>query len=80
MTEMTLAEVDEALAGLRAAKLSRLTGGIRTKTAYQGGSVERQVASLDEINGEIARLEIVRARLTGTATSGPLIVGFGDRY
>lgn len=81
MADMTLEEVDLALADLRAAKQSRLVGGTRTKTAYSSGSVEKQYASLDEINGEIARLEVIRARLTGSPSSGgPIHVGFGRRY
>ncbi|MBN9304103.1 MAG: hypothetical protein BGO82_17160 [Devosia sp. 67-54] len=81
MADMTLAEIDQALTDLRAAKQSRLVGGVRTKTAYVSGSVEKQFASLDEINGEIARLEVMRSRLTGTASgNGPIHVGFGRRY
>lgn len=77
---MTLEEIDDALAKLRAAKLQRLTGGTRTKIAYVSGSVEKAVATLEEINMEIARLELDRARLTGCASGGgPIRVGFGAR-
>lgn len=81
MAEMTLADIDSAIAALRAAKQKRLIDGARTKTAYQGGSVEKQVASLAEIDGEIARLEVLRSRITGIPTGGgPITVGFGGRY
>lgn len=80
MAEMTLAECDAAIAALRATKQARLTGGARTKTAYTSGSVEKQFASLLEIDGEIARLEVLRSRLTGTPSGGgPIRIGFGDR-
>ena len=80
MAEMTLAQVDAALEQLRAAKMERLTSGIRTRTSFESGSVEKQYASLAEIDGEIARLEVVRARLRGQRLSGGAIhVGFGDR-
>lgn len=77
---MTLEEIDAALSQLRAAKLQRLTGGVRTKVAYSGGSVEKAVATIEEINMEIARLELDRARLTGSSSrGGPIRIGFGDR-
>ena len=77
---MTLEEIDTALSQLRAAKMQRLTGGTRTKVAYVGGSVEKSVASLEEINMEITRLEMERGRLTGDATvGGPIRIGFGAR-
>lgn len=81
MADLTVAEIDEQLTALRAAKTQRLISGVRTKTSYSGGSVEKQVASIAEIDGEIARLEVLRARLTGSPTTGgPIVVGFGDRY
>ena len=45
MAEMTLDEVDQALTDLRAARQARLVGGVRTKTSYSSGSVEKQYAS-----------------------------------
>jgi len=80
MADPTLAEIDQMLTDLRAAKQARLTGGARTRVSYASGSVERQVASLEEINGEIARLEVLRAKLGGTrSTGGPIHIGFGGR-
>lgn len=77
---MTLEEIDAALGALRAAKLQRLTGGTRTKIAYASGSVEKSVGSIEEINMEIAGLELARARLTGERSGGgPIRIGFGDR-
>ncbi len=77
---MTLDEIDAALTQLRAAKLQRLTGGTRTKIAYASGSVEKSVASIEEITMEIARLELERAKLTGCASGGgPIRIGFGHR-
>lgn len=80
MADPTLADVQQQLADLRAAKQARLTGGVRTKTAFTSGSVEKQFASLAEIDGEIARLEVIEARLAGTSTrNGPIHIGFGAR-
>lgn len=77
---MTLAEIDDALAKLRAAKLQRLTEGTRTKVSYASGSVEKSVASIEEITMEIARLELDRAKITGTSSGGgPIRIGFGGR-
>ena len=77
---MTLEEIDTALGELQAAKMARLTGNAVTKTGYSDGSAEFAVASLTEINGEIARLEMLRARLTGGRSGlGPVRFGFGDR-
>jgi hypothetical protein len=80
MAEMTIAQVDEALEQLRSAKMARLTSGVRTRTSFESGSVEKQYATLADIDGEIARLEVLRARLSGQRTSGGAIhVGFGGR-
>jgi hypothetical protein len=78
--EMTLEEVDAQLVALRSARTQRLIGGVKTKISYSNGSVEKSVGSLEDINMEIARLEIVRARLAGTGSvGGPIRVGFGSR-
>jgi hypothetical protein len=77
---MTLEEVDAQLVALRSARTQRLIGGVRTKVSYSNGAVEKSVASLDEITMEIARLEVIRARLAGTGSvGGPIRIGFGDR-
>ncbi len=77
--QMTLEEVDAQLSALYAARTRRLTDGVRTKIGYSNGSVEKSVASLEEIGMEIARLEVIRGRLAGTGSSGPIRIGFGDR-
>jgi len=80
MADMTLAEIDSALDQLRAVKQSRLVGGVVTRTQYQSGGSQREYASLADIDGEIARLEVMRARLAGTSTgNGPIRIGFGRR-
>lgn len=77
---MTIEEIDAALTQLRAARLQRLTGGVRTKIAYSGGSVEKAIGSMEELNMEIARLELERGKLTGSRSGGgPIRIGFGDR-
>lgn len=77
---MTLEEIDASIAALEAAKTERLIGGVRTKVAYSNGSVEKQVGSIEEINMEITRLQLLRSRLTGQSTGGgPIRIGFGDR-
>lgn len=77
---MTLDEIDAALTQLHEAKMARLTGSHATKIGYSDGSAEYAVASLTEINGEIARLEMLRARLTGSPSGlGPIRIGFGGR-
>ena len=80
MAEPTAAEIEAMIASLETAKLARLTGGVRTKVSYTSGSVEKQVASLEEINAEIVRLKVLLGKLTGRATGvGPVRVGFGGR-
>lgn len=80
MADMTVEEIDAQLVLLRAAKLQRMTGGTRTKVGYERTMVEKSVASLEEINGEIARLEVMRSGLTGEPSGrGPIRIGFGDR-
>ena len=77
---MTVAEIDEQLAALRTVKSNRLLGNVRSKVGYDGVSTETALASLEEINGEIARLEAVRARISGVPSgNGPIRVGFGRR-
>lgn len=77
---MTLEEIDAALEKLRAAKLARLSGEQATKIGYSDGNVEYAVATMSEINGEIARLEMLRAKLTGQSSGlGPIRIGFGGR-
>ena len=74
------ADIDTAIHNLRSAKMARLTGGTVTRTQYTSGSVEKQFASLADIDGEIARLEAVRSRLTGQSSrNGPIRIGFGGR-
>lgn len=76
----TLEEVDAQLLALRQARSQRLIGGVRTKISYSNASVEKSVGSLEDITMEIARLEIVRARLAGTGSvGGPIRIGFGGR-
>jgi hypothetical protein len=80
MTDMTVADIDAAIDNLRSAKMARLTGGTVTRTQYISGSVEKQFATLADIDGEIARLEAIRSRITGQPTrNGPIRVGFGGR-
>ncbi len=80
MAEMTLAEVTAAIDQLRAVKMARLTGGAVTRTAFTSGSVDKQYATLAEIDGEIARLEVIQRRLSGQRHGGSAIhVGFGGR-
>lgn len=80
MAEYSLDQIDQMLTDLRAAKQARLVGGVRTRSAFQGGSIEQQFASLDDINGEIARLEVMRSSLTGQPSGGgPIHIGFGRR-
>ena len=79
MTDMSVADIDAALVELRTALRQRLTGGQRTKIAYAGGSVEKSVGSVEDIRMEIARLEMLRRRLTGGAGGGPIRIGFGGR-
>ncbi|HEV7278402.1 MAG TPA: hypothetical protein VGN80_19145 [Devosiaceae bacterium] len=77
---MTLEEIDAALVELRAAKQARLLGNTTTKVGYSDGSAEFAVSTLSEINGEIARLEVARSRLTGCRSGlGPIRPGFGGR-
>ncbi|MBI4921866.1 MAG: hypothetical protein HY834_08960 [Devosia nanyangense] len=80
MADMTLAECDAAIAELRAVKRSRLLGGVRTRTDYVSGGVSKEFATMLEIDGEIARLEVLRARLNGGSSGGgPIRIGFGPR-
>ena len=80
MAEMTVADIDAAISELRAAKMTRLTGGAVVRTQYQSGSVMKEVASLADIDNEIARLEVLRSKITGQPTgNGPIRVGFGGR-
>ena len=77
---MTLADIDGAIAALRAAKQARLVGGMVVRTQYLSGSVMKDVATLADIDGEIARLEVKRSQLTGMPTgNGPIRIGFGGR-
>ncbi len=77
---LTLAQIDDQITALQQAKSKRLVDGVVTRTAFQGGSSEKQVASLEEINGEIARLEVLRSQLTGQPSGGgPIHIGFGGR-
>lgn len=78
---MTREEIEADLAALRQVKRARLRGEATTKIAYSDGSAEYAVASLAEINAEIARLELDLARAGGPAHNlGPVRVGFGRRY
>ena len=78
---MTREEIEADLAALRQVKRARLRGETATKIAYSDGSAEYAVATLAEINGEIARLEMDLAKAGGPAHNlGPIRVGFGRRY
>jgi hypothetical protein len=80
MATMTISEIDAAIAALEAARSQRLLGGVRVKVAYEGTMVEKSVASLEEINGEIARLQAMRSRLAGGVSGlGPIRPRFGSR-
>lgn len=76
----TREEIEAELEELRAVKRARLKGEVATKVGYSDGNAEFAVASLSEINGEIARLEIELSRATGQASGlGPIRPGFGGR-
>ena len=80
MADMTLAEIEQSISDLRAAKQKRLLGGAVVRTQYQSGSVQKEMASLADIDGEIARLEVMKSKLTGLPTGqGPIRIGFGRR-
>jgi len=78
--DLTVDQIDQMLADLRAAKQARLTGGANIRVSYEDGSVEKQLATLAEIDGEIARLSVLRSRLSGTPSGiRPLHIRFGGR-
>jgi len=77
---MSVAEIDAAISDLEEAKRKRLLGLVSSKVGYDGISTERSLPTIDEMNGEIARLQAMRAGLTGAESGlGPIRVGFGCR-
>lgn len=77
---MTLDEIDQALAKLRAAKLARLTGESVTKIQYSDGAAEYGMILSSDIDKEIRRLEWLRAEITGERRGyRPIRPGFGGR-
>jgi len=80
MADLTLDEINSAIDSLRSAKMARLTGGAVVRTQYQSGSAQKEMATFADIDAEIARLEVLRSRLTGLPTgNGPIRIGFGRR-
>ncbi|RXF72112.1 hypothetical protein [Hansschlegelia zhihuaiae] len=78
---MTLAELDAAIAELEAAKRARLTGVMVSKVSYDSRvATEFAAATVAEIEQELTRLRVERARLTGCPSPvRPVYAGFGSR-
>ncbi|EFO33914.1 hypothetical protein TRICHSKD4_1033 [Roseibium sp. TrichSKD4] len=78
---MTREEIEQTIADLEAAKRQQLLGRQRVEiTGSQGGGVKYQLASLSEINQEIALLKIELAKLTGRSSGvGPVLARFGGQ-
>jgi len=77
----TQAELEAQIASLEAVKLAILSGTKRSEvTGSQGGGVKYQMASVPEINQEIARLKVQLAAMTGERSGvGPVIATFGGQ-
>ncbi|WP_297105175.1 hypothetical protein [uncultured Devosia sp.] len=74
-------EIEADIAALRAAKSERMLGKTAAKVGHAGGSAEFALASLSEINAELARLQLELAQVTGAKHGlGPVRVGFGRQY
>ncbi|MCK7615192.1 hypothetical protein [Roseibium sediminicola] len=78
---MTREQIEQAISDLEAARLKMLTGTKRVEiTSSEGGGVKYQVATVGEINQEIARLKVELSKLTGDPSGvGPIIAAFGGR-
>lgn len=80
MPARPLAEIDADIAALEAVRRARITGRQVAETSYDGRGAKFVQVSLDEINNELARLRLERARASGCASGlGPVRVGFGSR-
>ncbi|MFD1330717.1 hypothetical protein ACFQ4O_01750 [Methylopila musalis] len=78
---MTLEEIDAQILALEAAKRARLIGGQATDVSY-GGQIAAKlaVATLTEVEQELVRLRMLRARLAGEPSPvRPVVAGFGPR-
>lgn len=70
---MTREDLEAAIAELEAAKRARLLGKSRVTTSAEGESVGYQLASLAEIEQELARLRLQLSKLTGQPSGlGPI--------
>ena len=77
---MTLEEIDAAIAAIEAAKRARLTGKQRSRINASEGGVEYAMATLEEMNQELALLGIKRRKLTGERSShGPIGIVMTER-
>ncbi|MCS0501388.1 hypothetical protein [Ancylobacter mangrovi] len=79
MTDMTIDEIDTAIAELEAVRRARLLGQQATEVSYSGVySAKFTQASAAEINQEIVRLKLRRGRLAGSRGEfGPVMTTFG---